>query len=183
MPRPFLKRLLPDRNSLAKRWYLRPFRGALGNRAYWTLHRRSVIRAVALGLFICFIPLPVHILLTPLAAILFRANLPLSLATLLVVNPFTVVPVFFGAYWVGAALTGAELEPFNFALTWDWASETLPDVWKPFLLGCLICGTLAAMFGYVGMSIWWRQHVMHRYQRRVARLRAQSAAIEQNPTL
>ncbi|HZF25414.1 MAG TPA: DUF2062 domain-containing protein [Steroidobacteraceae bacterium] len=183
MPRRLLKRLLPDRHSLAQRWYMRPFRGALSNPAYWTLHRRSVIRAVALGLFICFIPLPVHLLLAPLVAILFRANLPLSVATILLVNPFTVVPVFFGAYWVGTALTGSNLETFDFSLTWEWVSEYLPAIWKPFLLGCLVSGTLAALSGYLVMSIWWRQHVMHRYQRRVARLRAQSAAIEQNPTL
>ena len=96
MPRPFLKRILPDRHSLAHRWYLRPFRGALRNPAYWTLHRRSVIRAVTLGLFICFVPLPVHLLLAPTAAILLRANLPLSMLTILLVNPLTMVPV---AFW------------------------------------------------------------------------------------
>ena len=80
-------------------------------------------------------------------------------------------------------LTGSNLESFDFALTWDWASENLVAIWKPFLLGCLVSGTLAALFGYLAMSVWWRQHVMHRYQRRVARLRAQSGAIDQNPAL
>jgi uncharacterized protein (DUF2062 family) len=183
MPRPLLKRILPDRHSLARRWYLRPFRGALSNPAYWTLHRRSVIRAVTLGLFICFVPLPVHLLLAPTVAILLRANLPLSMLTILLVNPLTMVPVFFGAYWVGTVLTGSNLESFDFALTWDWASENLVVIWKPFLLGCLVSGTLAALSGYLAMSVWWRQHVMHRYQRRVARLRAQSGAIDQNPAL
>jgi uncharacterized protein (DUF2062 family) len=181
--RPLLKRILPSRHSLAHRWYLKPFRGALGNPAYWTLHRRSVIRAVSLGLFICFVPLPVHLLLTPTAAILLRANLPLSMLTILLVNPLTVVPVFFGAYWVGTVLTGGNMEAFDFALTWEWVSENLVTIWKPFLLGCLVSGTLAALFGYLGMSVWWRQHVMHRYQRRLERLRGQSAAIDENSSL
>ena len=183
MPRKLLNRLLPDRQSLAKRWYLRPFRSALGNPAYWTLHRRSVIRAVSLGLFICFVPLPVHLLLAPLAAILLRANVPLSLATILLVNPFTAVPVFFGAYWVGALLTGSSLGDFDFSLTWDWVTGSLVDIWKPFLLGCLVSGTVAALLGYFAASVWWRQHVLHRYQLRRARLSGQSAAIEENSPL
>ncbi len=183
MPRRILNRLLPDRHSLAQRWYLRPFRGALSNPAYWTLRRRSALRAVALGLFICFVPLPVHLLLAPLAAILLRANLPLSVATILLVNPFTAVPVFFGAYWVGAVLTGSSLQDFDFSLTWEWASGSLVEIWKPFLLGCLVSGTLAALLGYFAASVWWRQHVLHRYQLRRTRLRAQSGAIEENSTL
>lgn len=174
---------MPDRQSLAQRWYLRPFRSALSNPAYWTLRRRSAIRAVSLGLFICFVPLPVHLLLAPLAAILLRANLPLSVATILLVNPFTAVPVFFGAYWVGAMLTGSTLESFDFSLTWDWVTGSLGEIWKPFLLGCLVSGAVAALLGYFAVSVWWRQHVLHRYQLRRARLRAQSAAIEENSTL
>ena len=125
MPRPLLKRILPDRHSLARRWYLRPFRGALSNPAYWTLHRRSVIRAVTTGTVHLLRPFARSPLLAPTAAILLRANLPLSMLTILLVNPLTMVPVFFGAYWVGTVLTGSNLESFDFALTWDWASENL----------------------------------------------------------
>ncbi len=98
MPRRLFKRILPDRHALARRWYLHPFRALLHEPAYWTVHRRSVVRAIAIGLFICFIPLPVHLFLGPTVALLCRANLPLTLATLLLMNPLTFAPVFYSAY-------------------------------------------------------------------------------------
>jgi hypothetical protein len=104
MPRRFLKRILPDRHSVAQRWYLHPFRALMHQPAYWTVHRRSVVRAVAIGLFVCFIPLPIHFLLAPLLALIWRANVPLTLATVLLMNPLTIAPAYLGAYWVGTHL-------------------------------------------------------------------------------
>src|SRR5690349_21785329 len=136
MPRRLLKRILPDRHSVAKRWFMRPFATLVHDPACWTIHRRSVARAVAIGLFVCFIPLPIHLILTPLVAIALRANLPVALLTVLPVNVFTVVPIYFSAYWVGAHLINAPLIPFHFALTWHWAETQLAFVWEPLLLGC-----------------------------------------------
>lgn len=183
MPRRLFKKILPDRHALAQRWYLSPFRVLLRQPAYWTVHRRSVARAISIGLFICFIPLPVHLPLAPAVALLCRANLPLTLATLLVMNPFTVAPAFFTACWVGSELTGASLTAFDFEPTWQWADTQLRLIWKPFLLGCLVMGSAAALVGYVSVSLWWRYHVTYRYQRRPARLRARTVAIDQNSRL
>src|SRR5262245_39132260 len=123
MPRRLLKKFLPDRHSVAKRWYLRPFGSALAQPAYWTLHRRSVTRAVAIGLFVSFIPLPIHLLIGPLVAILLRANIPVTLVTLFVVNPFTAWPVYFGAYWLGSHVMGVPLTPLAFNVSWEWLSN------------------------------------------------------------
>ena len=125
-----------------------------------------------------------HLLLAPLAAILLRANLPLSMATILLVNPLTPVPVFFGAYWVGAVLTGSNLESFDFALTWDWASENLVAIWKPFLLGLpgeRNPGGAVRLFRGVGVVAPACACIVT--SAAVARLRAQSGAIDQNPAL
>ncbi len=183
MPRRLFKKLLPDRHTLATRWYLHPFRSLLHQPAYWTVHRRSVVRAIAIGLFICFIPLPVHVLLAPLVALLFRANLPLTLATVLLMNPLTVAPAYLGAYWVGSALTGEPLTDLHFDFDWPWVDTQLRLIWKPFLLGCLATGSAAALLGYASVSLWWRVAVTYRYQQRAARLRLRNGAIEQNSTL
>jgi uncharacterized protein (DUF2062 family) len=180
MPRRLLKKILPDRHSLAQRWYLHPFRALMHQPAYWTVHRRSVVRAVAIGLFVCFIPLPVHFLLAPLVALLGRANLPLTLATVLLMNPLTFAPAYFGAYWVGSQLTGEPLIALHFEPTWEWVDTQLRVIWKPFLLGCLVIGSTAALLGYYTVSLWWRAAVTHRYQRRPAKLRARNGAIEEN---
>jgi len=183
MPRDLFKKLLPDRHALAQRWYLHPFRALLHQPAYWTVHRRSVVRAVAIGLFICFIPLPVHFLLAPLLALLWRANLPLALVTVLLMNPLTFAPAYLGAYWLGSQLTGEPLAALHFEPNWQWVDTQLAVVWKPFLLGCLVCGTAAALLGYAMVSLWWRIAVTYRYQRRGVKLRRRNGAIEENSAL
>ena len=42
---------------------MRPFRLLLEHPAYWSLNRRNVTRAFALGLLIAFIPIPMHLVL------------------------------------------------------------------------------------------------------------------------
>lgn len=181
MPRRWLKKILPSRHALSGRWFLRPFGQTLRDPVYWTVHRRGVLRAFALGLFVCFIPLPVHLILTPVLAIALRANIPVAMVTLLLVNPLTFAPVFFFAYWVGAQLTDYPMTAFDFSLTWEWVETRLVYVWKPFLLGCLVCGSAAAALGYWTLSLLWRLRATNRYQMRPARLRVRNSGIDQNP--
>lgn len=156
---------------------------ALRHPVYWTVHRRAVLRAVALGLFVCFIPLPIHLLVAPVAAVLLRANLPVTIAVLLLANPLTYVPLFFGAYWVGTHITGTPPQPFDFAFTWEWVETKLVLIWKPFLVGCLVCGVAAAALGYWSLALLWRVRVTNRYQRRPGRLRGRSSGSDQNSAL
>jgi uncharacterized protein (DUF2062 family) len=170
MPRRTLKKFLPNRHALAERWFMRPFGSILHDPVYWTAHRRGVVRAFAIGLFICFIPLPIHLLIAPIAAIALRANVPVAIVTTFLVNPFTAVPTFFTAYWIGVHLTGSPLIP-QFTPNWDWVTTHLTQIWKPLLVGCLFTGVAIAAAGYALLSIIWRWRVTHRYQTRSGRLR------------
>src|SRR6266446_3733833 len=104
MPRRLLKRLIPDPNTLRERWYLRPFGARLADPLLWTLHRRGVTHAFGAGLAICFVPLPVHLLLATSVAVIWRLNIPVICGTTFLLNPFTAVPAYYLAYRVGAAL-------------------------------------------------------------------------------
>ena len=53
------------------------------------------------------------------------------------------VPVYYAAYRVGAALLGSPPETSSFQLSWDWL-RTAWGLWKPFLLGCLVCAVVTA---------------------------------------
>jgi len=183
MPRRLLKRVLPNRHELIQRWFMRPFAGSLRDPVYWTVHRRSVLRAFALGLFVCFVPLPIHLLITPLLAILFRANIPVAMATILLVNPLTFAPVYFFAYWVGAHLLGVKMQAMDFVLTWDWVQTRMLQIWKPFLLGCLVSAIMVSLAGYWSLALLWRVRAANRYQNRPARLRARSSGVDQGPPL
>src|SRR5688572_29007694 len=149
MPRRILKKILPNRHTLSQRWYLRPFGALLKDPVYWSVHRKGVLKAFALGLFICFIPLPIHLLVPPIAAFALRANVPVTMITLFVTNPLTYVPTFFTVYWVGAQLMGIPMAPFHFSLEWEWVETQLLQIWKPLLLGCFVTAVLTAGTGYL----------------------------------
>ena len=145
---------------------MRLFGSRIAHPGLWSLQRRSVTGAFAAGLAICFLPLPIHLPLAAFLAILLRLNLPTIVATVFLVNPLTVVPIYYTAYRVGAAVLGHTPQRFAFKLDFDWLQYGLGPVWKPFLLGCVICGAVAATLGWIALETLWRWRVRHRYRTR-----------------
>jgi uncharacterized protein (DUF2062 family) len=176
MPRRFLKRALPDHKKLREMWFMRPFAALLRHPEYWAVRRENVARAFAIGLFVAFIPFPPHSALAPLAALALRANVPVAFATIWITNPFTIVPFFFFAYWLGTVILGVPMSRFSFDLTWDWVSRELPYVWKPLLAGSFVMSVVSAAIGYFGVHWLWRRGVLYRYHRRRRSLERRNSA-------
>ena len=168
MPRRLLKKFVPAPHALRERWFLRPFGARLQDPQLWRLHRRSVTRAFGAGLAICFVPLPVHLLLASTAAIVWRLNIPVICGTTFLVNPFTAVPVYYAAYRVGAALMHAPRHHFKFVASLGWFRHGLVPVWQPIVLGCAVCAVAAGVLGFLALEGLWRWQVRSRYYRRRA---------------
>jgi len=145
---------------------MRPFATWIDNPAYWSLNRRSVTRAFALGLFLAFVPLPIHALLATTLALLLRLNLPAAVVGTFLTNPVTMVPMFVFAYWVGCSLLAAPPDPFHFEMSWRWFTTQLVPIWKPFLLGCLVMGLAAAATGYILLGGLWHLTLVVKYHER-----------------
>jgi uncharacterized protein (DUF2062 family) len=175
MPRRVFKRLSRRRHAWRSQWYLKPFRSVLADSVYWSLNRRSVTRAFGIGLFIAFVPLPIHFALAVGAALALRINLPVAVAAVFFTNPLTVVPLYFLAYWVGSKLLGLALVPFRFELSWAWLISDLHVIWKPFLLGCFVLGLATAVTGYVLLGSIWHLSLVLRYRRRAREASRESA--------
>jgi uncharacterized protein (DUF2062 family) len=166
MPRRVFKTLSRQRHLWKTRWFLRPARVLLESSQYWSLNRRNVTRAFALGLLLAFIPLPVHMALAAALALLLRLNIPAAVAGTLIVNPLTAVPIYILCYRVGRALLSAPPRPFHFEASLHWLSTGLLPIWKPFLLGCLVVGTLAATLGYLLLGGIWHLSLVLKYHKR-----------------
>jgi uncharacterized protein (DUF2062 family) len=82
-----------------------------------------------------------------------------------VVNPLTMLPVYYLAYRVGVAITGAAPHAFRFRLSWDWLQHGLGPMWKPFLVGCLACSILCGVLGWLALELIWRRSVLSRRSR------------------
>lgn len=166
MPRRFFKPLSRQRQRWRSHWFMRPFKAWVENPAYWSLNRKSVTRAFALGLFVSFVPLPINALLATTLALIFRVNIPAAVVGTFLTNPLTFVPLFLFAYWVGCAILMLPPKPIHIEMSWEWLTTQLLPIWKPFLLGCLIMGLGAAVTGYVLLGGIWYLMLVARYRRR-----------------
>jgi uncharacterized protein len=166
MPRRIFKPLSRQRHRWKERWFMRPFRVLLEHPVYWTLNRRNVTRAFALGLFIAFVPLPIHFILAALVALFLRLNVPAAVAGTLLTNPLTMVPLYMSAYWLGARLLNVPARDVAFEMSWDWLMTSMIPIWKPFLLGCAVMGVLCALTGYLLLGGLWHITLVMKYHKR-----------------
>lgn len=175
MPKKYFKKFLPDRDSIRQNRWIRPFGAWLQHHNLWHLHRRSVSGGVAVGMFCGLIPGPFQMLSAALLAVLFRVNLPIAMATTLYTNPFTIVPLYFLAYELGAWVTGQShtLTATYFEVPemgWNnWLAVSLQwiaSLGMPFAIGLPLLAVLLAVLGYVTVRIGWRMHVVAQWRRR-----------------
>lgn len=106
MPKAQLKAWLPKPEELKKHKVVRVFAPFLADPRLWHLNRGSLVRAVYIGVMCAFFPLPGQMPLAVMGALIFRANVPMSIALTWITNPLTAIPVYWVAYCVGALLLG-----------------------------------------------------------------------------
>ena len=163
MPRKLIKRLSQLIHARRHHWYLRLFGERLTDSHLWSLNRHSITAAFGVGIGISFIPLPVHLPLVVLAAVWWRLNVAVAIVGTYLVNPFTMVPIYYGAYRVGALILRSRPHHFVFQLTWNWLEHGLGPAWRPFLIGCLVCGLACGVVGRLCLEVVWRAITMRRY--------------------
>lgn len=102
-----------------------------------------------------------------ISAILFRANLPISVALVWISNPLTMPPIFYFNYVIGTMILGQEAdESIQFELSWDWLLNTLGDLWLPLYLGSAVVGLVLGLIAYFAIHIFWRHHVYQSWKSR-----------------
>ena len=166
MPKRLIKRWLPDQDKLKEHKHLRLFGKLLLDANLWHLNRRSAAGAFAVGLFMAWVPLPCQMLLAAGGAILFRVNLPLSVALVWLSNPFTMPPLFYGAYLVGCQLLGHPAQHIDIQFTWEWLVSVFETLAPPLLLGSLVLALLSSLLGYTLIRTFWRISTVRQWQKR-----------------
>jgi uncharacterized protein len=163
MPRKFIKRWLPNSDTLRKTPGLKSLGHILDNPHLFHLNRRSVAVAFLVGLFFCYMPTPGQAFLAAFGALVLRANLPIAVALVWISNPFTLPFFVLTAYSAGAFVLGggAIVMPEQFSL--EWAKT----IWKPFLFGSIVMGLIAGVGGYLVINIIWRISVSRRWTQRL----------------
>jgi uncharacterized protein (DUF2062 family) len=102
-------------------------------------------------------------LLAAPSAIIFSANLPVSIALVWITNPITMPPIFYGCYKLGAWILDVSIEK-DFVMSLDYVWQVFSTIWQPFLLGCLILSVVSSVLGYFAIQFvqfittiknWW----------------------------
>ncbi|MGB5246774.1 MAG: DUF2062 domain-containing protein [Woeseia sp.] len=171
MPRRFFRKFSLKRHHFAGRWYLAPFDHLLHDQRLWGVTRRTIVPAFALGLFVSFMPVPGHVLLAALLALLLRVHIPVAAITTFASNPLTIGPMFYLAYRVGRVLLGLPERPFSVELSIDWLTDSFLNIWQPLMLGAFLCGGLLALIGYITLDALWRASIADYLAKRRARRR------------
>ena len=175
MPKKFLRRHLPSATVMREHPHLSWLGSWLTNPQIWHLHRRAVAGAAFIGLFCMFLPIPFQMLPAALLAIMTRCNLPLSVALVWISNPLTIAPMFYFAYRLGAWLLDMELEVSTIEISWDWLSTNASAIGYPLLVGCLVCGWVSGVTGFIIAHVVWRWSVARQWRERRALRRARKA--------
>lgn len=154
---------MKNRDAVLNSRWLKPFAHLFTHPSLWHLNRRSVPRALAVGLFAAFV-IPVgQFVLAAFLAVPLRANVPLAAAATLVTNPLTFPPIYIGAYKLGTFLLyhsphdGADDLAKSFG-------ATLLEVSGPTALGLLVFATLSSIIGFAAASFWWRYRLWRRWR-------------------
>lgn len=177
MAKKIIRRFLPDVHSIRNHKNLKFFGKLLHDPNLWHLNRRSVSGAFAIGLFMAFVPMPFQMIPAAALAILFRVNLPISVALVWITNPITMPPIFYFTYTLGTWILDKPVLAIEFEISWDWITYELHRIWKPFFLGSLLMGAFCSAAGYFTIRAIWRWHVIREWEQRKSRHTKQNTDI------
>lgn len=166
MPRRTLQKWLPHPEHFKHHPRLQRLGKGLHEPGLWHLNRRSVARAFAIGLFVAMLPIPAQMLVAALLAIVFSANLPISVALVWITNPATMPLIFYGSYWVGATLMGGTVISFEVLQGKGLFKKLLFDLYGTMFLGGVFVGLVLSLTGYWAMSGLYHWQLRSNRQRR-----------------
>lgn len=136
---------------------------------YLSTNRKMVSRAVFIGLFIAFIPMPMQMLAVLLVMPFVRFNVPIALAMCWLSNPLTMPPMYYLEYLTGAFFLGSEVAPVE--MTLEWFSENLDNIFIPLYVGTLFYAVIGSSIAYWVVNHFWHGSVhkdrkLHRDERK-----------------
>jgi len=124
---------------------------------YLSTNRKMVSRAVLIGLFIAFIPMPMQMLAVVAMMPLLRFNVPIGIAMCWLSNPFTMPPMYYMEYLTGSFILGMKPEPVK--MTLEWFSHNLHNIFVPLYTGTAVFSVVGSLLGYWTVNHFWKGSV------------------------
>jgi uncharacterized protein (DUF2062 family) len=147
-------------------WYMLPLSYLMTHPVYFSVNRKTISRAIWIGVFIGFLPIPMQMLVAVMLALVARVNIPIAAIGVWVTNPFTMVPLFYLAYRLGAAMLNMPIEPWPIDFNFSGFSQDMGGIWKAMLYGGVVLGLSLATVSYIFVNLVWRTSIAYRYRER-----------------
>ena len=135
----------------------------------WHLNRRSVAGAVAVGLFVGWLPIPMQMLVAAILAAVLRVHVPVSVVLVWFSNPITFPPLLYAAWFVGSTLLGTPMVSAPLSMNVLALLKATADAWPIILFGSVFCASLSAVVGFFAMNLIWRMVAIRRWRAREER--------------
>jgi len=124
---------------------------------YLSTNRKMVSKAVLIGLFIAFIPMPMQMAAVLAVMPFVKFNVPIALAMCWLSNPFTMPAMYYVEYLSGTYLMG--VETVNVELSLDWFTQNIDDIFIPLYVGTFFFSTIGSSLGYYLVNHFWKSSV------------------------
>jgi len=124
---------------------------------YLATNRRMISRAVLIGLFIAFIPMPMQMAAVLLFVPFVKFNVPVALAMCWLSNPLTMPPMYYMEYLTGSFLLGIKPEPVQ--MTMEWFSHNLDNIFIPLYFGTAMYSIFVSLAAYFLVNFLWKKSV------------------------
>jgi uncharacterized protein (DUF2062 family) len=166
MAKKILKRWMPDPAKIKAIPGFSFLGDVLHDPNLFHLNRHSVSVGFFVGLFCALLPFPGQLIVGAVMAVIFRCNLPISIALIWLSNPLTFGPIFFVTYTIGTWILGSPVHEFHIEMSWRWLAEEVGKIWAPLFVGSILSGLTLGTLGYFSMQLFWRWHVVRNWEKR-----------------
>ncbi|WP_349636689.1 DUF2062 domain-containing protein [Sulfurimonas sp. CVO] len=124
---------------------------------YLSANRRMVSRAVFIGFFIAFIPMPMQMLAVVAFIPFLKFNVPIALAICWLSNPFTMPAMYYMEYLTGSFFLGMEMTSVEMNI--EWFSKNIGNIFIPLYVGTAFYSITVSSLAYYLVNHLWRSSV------------------------
>lgn len=121
---------------------------------FLAINRKMVSRAVLVGFFIAFIPMPLQMVAVVALLPFYRFNALIGIAIVWITNPLTMPAIYYVEYLTGNFLL---MQPslHNIELTLEWFSNNFDKIFVPLYVGALFYSVTFSIFFYYMINWLW----------------------------
>jgi hypothetical protein len=122
-------------------------------RGHLSINRKSVTRALLVGIFFAFIPMPFQMLAVVFAGLFVTFNVPIALSMVWLSNPITMPFMYYMEYVTGSFLTREPL--LKVELTLKWFENNLSNIFIPLYVGTFFYAIILSTSVYYIVNWLW----------------------------